>query len=1196
MSMVDFSRGELSPTMRYRKDLEVYHKGVATLQRFLPTARGGLVRGPGCQVLELLPPSESAPAVRIFSLGSTGMGFDIPPVGTGETVTIEYGVDETLWPTYDTDFRIHPILKSQEIEMLLSFTEYNIDENTSTDDIVVYWTNTPTGRPAFYQRVWNYEDDTYKYPEIDFDDTRDVRIAQVENNVYLIARTQIYRIFWDKTKAIPQWDNVKEYDKRDVVLRLLDNVPKYFECVEDHAGGSDPFDIRFQQYWRPVYEPHISWEIISPRVGHEFLTGIGEDSDQYDWKANKAWASDTQYQKGDVVKPKTIAYECVNANITETVTVDSIPPTPDWEAYNIASRPVTKVPGESDVVSEDDTIYRRSSFAFREETVPREMVVHHNRLIFAGSSIRPSTIHGSEVYHYMNFGSGTNDDEPWIVTLSGDRVGRVLWMTVTDQLYIGTSGGIFAVSGVLTPNQFQLRKVTSHATSPVHAVAAAGSVIFFHQDGETLREVEYADQAENYRAFDLTIFSNHLFEEFKAVKMVVVNDPSIIIWILRADGTLVSLSYEKTVQMYAFARHEFHGFIFDIVAGKGNEIYAIMELASSAVNLGDTGIRQLIRIGETSIEYGDRMIKDIKLDGLVSFINTNDKNLFAIHIRNESIRGWYEANGITRINIMFNMTVAVDASGQGITGLIENCGLNHFDEIASLNLSNNNLEGTVDEGLANLMSKTTGSPVTFDISNNGIEFWTLSKVPSKWTNINLSGNSFGQGLLASIIQSVIDSVTDTPRTGTLDLSGTHSVAMGSGLDEALALKALGWTVVLTNAAGWDDEYIFFDGQGNTAGSPPSQVKCLLGETVTIPSVSAAFKKTGYEFSGWETVIGEGARYTGGSNYKKNLEGRIDLYAKWIGTNKISYNGNGSDGGLLPTDGTEYVPGRKITILGGTHTRTGHTFKGWTLDQAGITTLYVAGDQITMGSSSITLYSQWNINSYNVSFSMNGASKGSVPPTASKVYQSSYALPGPPTGIHIEVGSKHEKFIGWNTMADGKGTPMPAGYLYKIPAKDSTIFAQFGPYKVGDDGPNGGTIVWDYGNYDPKVMGFGLPYQLEKHGMAEYGPFLLAYPYRYMEVMKTNYATGHGWINAGGFVWKNNDVNWYMGPIPNLLEVFNSDNFPNKGTTKYWIGGSRSTGMWWWKKTYYSYIDPVAKINGETTSSGSAFNIRLMRGI
>lgn len=1194
MSIVDFSRGELAPTMRYRKDLEVYHKGVETLERFLPTPRGGLVRGPGNQVLELLPPSDRPPAVRIFSLGSTGMPNDIPAVGSDDTVLIGTA-------TYDTEFRISPIVKNQEIEMLMSFTEYG-----EADDIVVYWVNTPNKIPAFYQRVWNYASGAYSYPQINFDDTRDVRVAQVENNVYIIGRTQIYRIFWDKGKVTPGWEAGKTYKEREVVTRALESGIHSFECLEGNTG-QDPATLEGRDYWRAVYQPYISWEIISPRVGYEFLKGIGEDSDPYVWAPNAQWASANTYYKGDVVGvPLTegeypTIFECIEAHTTGDVT-GFFPNSVGkdwkdcWEIYSEGEHPITDNAEGVSKISDDDRIYRRSSFAFREETIPREMVVHHNRLIFAGSSIRPSTIHGSEVYHYMNFGAGNNDDEPWIVTLSGDRVGRILWMTVTDQLYIGTSGGIFAVSGVLTPNQFQLRKVTSHAASKIHAVAAAGSVIFFHQDGQTLREIQYADQAENYRAFDLTIFSNHLFEEFKAIKMVVVSDPSIIIWILRQDGTLISLSYENTVQMYAFARHDFQGMVFDIVAGKDNELYAIIELA-------DTKVRQLVRIGDEDISYGADSLKDVKLDGLISLVNIDNSNLFATQILNKDMRDWYESHAITSVSDMFDYKAVLDASGASLTGLMSRCGLNHLDEIPSLNLSGNALSGEVPANLVNLMANAVPItepielPISLNLESNPLTSWEIDTVPTTWDEIILKDTAFPAGQLKLILDSVIASEALAHRAGTIDLRGLGVLDMTNALSEAVSLKTSGWTVLLDNDTDWDNQYVAFNGNGNSGGSAPISQLCLYRGITTLPGPSTLVR-TNFDFIGWAQVASGAPTHNEGDQYTKDIQGLKTFYATWLAANQISYNGNGNTGGTIPVDPNTYNPTQMITLLSGVPTRTGYTFAGWTLNSAGAGTTYQAGQQVEMGSSGITVYAKWVINQYTLTFSLNGAQKGNAPAVLTKNYDTTITIPEPPTKVHRLADDQWQKFRRWNTKADGTGSVYNAGSTYTIPGGNVTLYAEFADYIVGDDGPNGGVITQDTGSYSLKLFSsYNQPDGGAVPAMPGLGTGLLYYVWRYVEMMKIPAFPAGPWRSNFYEKYFYNNVYWFYPELTYLATAFTSGVMPELGTERFWTGHRRRDvylavffGDW-----EYTYMEPSGATDWRASPSWE-YKHRLGRGI
>lgn len=1190
MSMVDFSRGELAPTMRYRSDLEVYHKGVEILERFLPTARGGLVRGPGCQVLELLPPSQSPPAVRLFSVGSTGLDQDIPAVGSGVTVNIGTAI-------YDTEFRTKPISKNKEMDILLSFTEYG-----DADDIIAYWVNPPDKKPVFYQRIWNYNSGVYSYPAIDFEDTRDVRVAQVENNVYIIARTQIYSIEWDKNKITPTWDPAVTYNEREVVIRTVGNAVYHFECLVGPQLNQDPATNEGKEYWRVTYPSYLSWKIISPRVGYEFLKGIGEDSDPYEWLSNIDWGSDTSYVKGDVVTVSGIVYECKKNHTSGTVSAGDTPDGTNWESYDTASHPVQKDAEGKPTIKQDDKVYRRSSFAFREEAVPREMVVHHNRLIFAGSAIRPSTIHGSEVYHYMNFGAGINDDEPWIVTLSGDRVGRILWMTVTDQLYIGTSGGIFAVSGVLTPNQFQLRKVTNHAASEVHAVAAAGSVIFFHKDRMTLREVEYADQAENYRAFDLTIFSNHLFTEFKALKMVVINDPSIIIWILRQDGTLVSLSYEKTVQMYAFARHEFHGKIYDIAAGKENELFAIMELE-------DANVRQLVRIGDNDITYGYEILEDIHLDGLLSLVNIDNSNLFATQILNETMRQWYLENGISYVTTMLTRTAKIDASGTtALRGDLKDCGLTHFSRVDSLDLSNTALSGDVPSNLTNLMASATPNasyPITFNLENTLVSKWKITKIPNTWKMINLKGTRFLVGDVKAIIDSVILSENDSHRTGTLDIRSTTTpktriLDANNALQSAINLKAKGWTVLIDNDDGWDAESVQFNGNGHGAGSPPDALPCLYNGTILIPAISSSFAKAGFDFKGWSDTANGNPNWTEGTSYTKTSQGIKVFYAIWVAANKVTYSGNGGAGGVVPVDENTYNPGNTIIVKAGIPEKLGHTFNGWAFNTAGTGTKMFASDAITMGSGPITLYATWQIVRYRVSFNNSGAQKGTSPFATTVEYGSVYTIPAPQVSMHkstsIENYDTWQKFSKW-AVNDGTGNAYSPGYAFTMPAHEVNFFAEFEDYSLGDEGPNGGTIVYDSGSYaTKKFSGYLNQRGIPSLVLSEYGGDPLTYTWRYMEMLNNNTSSPRPYEICTTAYASENGAKWWL-PIDTYLSIaLTGSHMPNKGTDSYWVGDARVEIGWGVYKRYYQYMEPGVGIIKETTDKNSLFNMRFARGI
>lgn len=74
--------------------------------------------------------------------------------------------------------------------------------------------------------------------------------------------------------------------------------------------------------------------------------------------------------------------------------------------------------------------------------------------------------------------------------------------------------------------------------------------------------------------------------------------------------------------------------------------------------------------------------------------------------------------------------------------------------------------------------------------------------------------------------------------------------------------------------------------------------------------------------------------------------------------KLTYDGNGNDGGTAPTDSTWYAHGTDAEVAGtGNLTLTSHAFDGWNTSSNGSGTSYPADASITMNAP-ITLYAQW----------------------------------------------------------------------------------------------------------------------------------------------------------------------------------------------------------------------------------------------
>ncbi|MHC5228611.1 InlB B-repeat-containing protein [Enterococcus sp. LJL99] len=162
--------------------------------------------------------------------------------------------------------------------------------------------------------------------------------------------------------------------------------------------------------------------------------------------------------------------------------------------------------------------------------------------------------------------------------------------------------------------------------------------------------------------------------------------------------------------------------------------------------------------------------------------------------------------------------------------------------------------------------------------------------------------------------------------------------------------------------------------------------------------SGNMKKTGYMFTGWNTVAnGSGKDYNPGESIVTKDQSSLVLYAQWKEVNNtdinIVYNGNGNTAGKTPDDyvglkgSSVKLPSQNdIKDLG--MTKTGYMFTGWGVNTAGTGTMYVAGNSYTFNQNAI-LYAIW-------------AEDGNYIATASKVIYNPNYLEA--TGSYVVEGA------------------------------------------------------------------------------------------------------------------------------------------------------------------------------------------------
>ena len=242
--------------------------------------------------------------------------------------------------------------------------------------------------------------------------------------------------------------------------------------------------------------------------------------------------------------------------------------------------------------------------------------------------------------------------------------------------------------------------------------------------------------------------------------------------------------------------------------------------------------------------------------------------------------------------------------------------------------------------------------------------------------------------------------------------------------------------------------VTFDINGATAGETPPSQTAKGGSTVTLPG-KGDLERNDDTFGGWNTLAdGSGQNYDSGSSYK--VSGDVTLFARWISpTNTITYNGNGNTSGAVPAPKTVNAGDSYELPDQGTLLRAGYTFDGWDTQIDG------KGGKITSPytpAASRTLYARWVCT---ISFDRNSVNgTGSVPPITGAIADSIITLPDG-TGL----SSPGTNFAGWNTQANGNGTPYSPGASYPVTGL-ATLYAQWAQVFIVTyygNGNTGGTV-------------------------------------------------------------------------------------------------------------------------------------------
>lgn len=219
---------------------------------------------------------------------------------------------------------------------------------------------------------------------------------------------------------------------------------------------------------------------------------------------------------------------------------------------------------------------------------PGAVTYYQQRIVYGGSNQAPETVQFSQTGNYTNFNTTpvALPTDAISVDIATTQVNIIkAFMPVAYGLLTFTTGGVFLVSGgtqgsPLTPATVTAQAQASNGINDMPPLQINFSILYVQNRGNIVRDLSFAWQRQSYTGSDISTFANHLFFKKTLTEWTWCEEPYKLVWVVRSDGVMLSMTYVPDQEVYAWARHDTNGYyrsVCSVPEGDFNVTYVITQ-------------------------------------------------------------------------------------------------------------------------------------------------------------------------------------------------------------------------------------------------------------------------------------------------------------------------------------------------------------------------------------------------------------------------------------------------------------------------------------------------------------------------------------------------------------------------------------------------------------------------------------------
>lgn len=218
---------------------------------------------------------------------------------------------------------------------------------------------------------------------------------------------------------------------------------------------------------------------------------------------------------------------------------------------------------------------------------PRAVSRFQQRLYAAGSINFPETIWASGTGLYFDFTPGTDDSDAFSYAADSDQINEIVHLASSKILAVLTQGEEFSVTGgssaSITPTNIDISSQSVFGSAQARPVRIANELVYTQRAGKKIRCMAYDFNTDSFRSQNLTRLASHITGP-GIIDMAFQAEPNPVVWMVRSDGVMASLTYDKDDNVCGFAQHTTDGLFKSVCAIPGPDGDIVQVVVQRTVN------------------------------------------------------------------------------------------------------------------------------------------------------------------------------------------------------------------------------------------------------------------------------------------------------------------------------------------------------------------------------------------------------------------------------------------------------------------------------------------------------------------------------------------------------------------------------------------------------------------------------------